>query len=386
MGRCFYTGSGRWFIGKMMESLVKYVVSVADGKRRARSPRHARFWAVIAGMLLLVFHPSALVAEPESKLDSFKSFTAYPPVIRDIVFYVTLPQDRPMTNYVIFNGKKVKAEPNKPFWMHARWQKNGFYFRTLDGLTDLETTRFNNACCGVYDGLYWDFASTNTLILWKQSKTDSGPSAISQAVETRTSYLSEVLNMGLHGVGIGTMRWSGNHLEAEAVLERRMKVQGEVFPGADGRADRMMVSYSAPGELQYYVHRFEYSNEVSASFLPSKIYSSVVRNKQEIPIKVIQIHRLELDKALLSKSAFDSSNHVAAYKSLTMVEKGDSLYYTNQLGVLEYVTKLAGSPLSPLWRYRDVIRGVFLAVILIFNILIFILIKRMGNSEPINER
>ena len=57
------------------------------------------------------------------------------------------------------------------------------------------------------------------------------------------------------------------------------------------------------------------------------------------------------------------------------------------MGVLVCVTKLAGSPLSPLLRYRDMIRGLYFAALLAFNALIFILIKRVEPQNiNINER
>ena len=339
-------------------------------------------------IILTVFaFPLAIdaVSQPEtadSRLENFKRFVSNPPVIRNLVFIKKLAEFRLQAKETMLNGKATKLHPLVPPLVHARWQKEGFYYRVISGLGDLENTKILGAFSGHLADDYWDFPKTNIAFLWNRTEHDPGPSAVSESLVRKLEYVTEALNMGVWGAELGSLRWKGNHLSGEVNFERRMTVEGTIFAGKDGRAERLALISSAPGELHDFVFLYYYDPPLSVDYLPSSIKAFMIDKGAETFLHEIQIYRLETQDSPLSKDYFDYRAFLTASKINPALLRGVSLYQTNNLGKQAFLGDLTKSGTFPrLPKFRETFRKVFQFAFVIINAFAFILMVRMDKPQ-----
>ncbi len=277
----------------------------------------------------------------------------------------------------------MKLRPLVPPLVHARWQKDGFYYRAISSLADLDNTKILGAFSGHLAGDYWDFPKTNIAFLWNRTEHDPGPSVVSASLVRKLEYVAEALNMGVSGAQIGSLRWKGNHLSGEVNFERRMNVEGDLFAGNDGRAERLALNCSAPGELHDFVFRYSYDPPLSVDYVPSEIKVFMIDKGAEVFLHEIHIYKLETQTLPFGTDYFDYPAFLGANKIRPTIVRGVSLYQTNNLGKLAFLGDLTKSSTFPrLPAFRETFRKLFQFALVMVNAFAFILMVRMDKHQP----
>lgn len=272
-------------------------------------------------------------------LELLKEFVASPPPIEDIVFSYSRPVNTGRT--AADGGSDVFSTP---VFFRARWQPDALFLLEVPQLGDVEPHPLERPfdisegmAIARWQDAFWFFdAQQKSFTHWQGPVTVPLDTCnpVLLRYDRKAAPLFAYLSMGPHFVEPGSIRWIGDRFDYEAPLRGSVfRIRGEIFPGPDGRAERMTMHYKSHFADGHYLVRFYYgTNSALPFFLPERLHSVIFRDGREDPDKDIRILSLRFSQGAMPAEAFRPERWLADDSLSQFVYAHQSLYAVSPSG------------------------------------------------------
>ena len=256
--------------------------------------------------------------DTNSLLNSFKSFIATPPPIKDLAYS--------MNYYMDGNGFPT----NQTLFYQAKWQSNAYFLRQASKPDDFDTFVIGQSGLDLlfinFEDTYCFLTALNSFRVWENQKVSRESKVHPYGFERMGKLiLSKAMNFGIQEMPIGSLQWSGDSFKA--TNEVNVSIEGRISVISNGLPVELKYDATLPDsgiKINHLVLLSYSPRQGIPQFIPTSISTFIVMNGKPQPYFSIAISSLTTNSAAFDSSAYN-------YKTYVTNTSRDILTFSNEI-------------------------------------------------------
>lgn len=285
----------------------------------------------------------------DNPCEQFKQFISSPPRIKGIRYQKSVARNLAIG---IVSTNLIPTQQDATVGYHyARWQPDCSFLKS--GPVDVsfgDEKREGEEVQARFHDSYWRVDPAGFVTSWFDTVHDQRGTRLqpTRFFDHRLEELSQVMNMGIMHLDIGTGHWNGNNFTAIGYtpeMKMTQQITGVLECNDEGYPRMLKINYLNHIGVYHYEIRYDYGTNPGLSFIPSSISAYFLPDtRSRIELMHWTIFSIELSTTTLNRALFERTSIVGPDAKPALIYTNNSWFAKNAFGKLSVVPEGFSNP------------------------------------------